>query len=124
MFELQAEHQTDERDLTRCSTSTLAAARARLCATSTTVTVDGTRSGEGIEPVQTCCIQVLSKGRPVRLHPRDVSAIDERGHTMIRHLAAEGVDLTTNGIYSSYIVDEIQSAGLSKRRNSDRKSVV
>ena len=86
--------------------------------TSTTITVDGTLSGEGIEPVQSCCIEALTKGRPVRLHLRDVSAIDERGRTMLRHLAAEGVDLTANGIYSSYIVDEIQSAGLSMRRSS------
>jgi hypothetical protein len=83
--------------------------------TSTTLTVDGTLSGESVEPVQTCCIQALSKGKPVRLFLRDVSAIDERGRTMLRHLAAEGVDLTANGIYSSYIVDEIQSAGLGKR---------
>jgi hypothetical protein len=83
--------------------------------TSTTITVDGTLSGEGIEPVQTCCIHELSKGKPVRLHLRDVSAIDERGRTMLRHLAAEGVDLTANGIYSSYIVDEIQSAVLKRR---------
>ena len=86
--------------------------------TSTTITVDGTLSGEGIEPVQTCCIQALTKGKPVRLHLRDVSAIDERGRSMLRDLVAEGVDLTANGIYSSYIVDEIQSAGLSKRRCS------
>ena len=85
---------------------------------STTITVDGTLSGEGIEPVQTCCFDALSKGKPVRLHLRDVSAIDERGRTMLRHLAAEGVDLTANGIYSSYIVGDIQSAGLSKRRCS------
>ena len=85
---------------------------------STTVTVDGTLSGEGIEPVQTCCIQALAKGKPVRLHLRDVSAIDEGGHTMLRYLAAQGVDLTANGIYSSYLVNEIQAAGLSKRRAS------
>ena len=85
---------------------------------STTITVDGTMSGEGIEPVQTCCIQALSKGKPVRLHLRDVSAIDERGRAMLRHLAEEGVDVTANGIYSSYIVNEIQSASLSKRRCS------
>jgi hypothetical protein len=86
--------------------------------TSTTITVDGTLSGDGIEPVQTCCIQALSKGKPVRLHLRDVSTIDERGRTMLRHLAAEGIDLTANGIYSSYIVGDIQSAGLRKRRCS------
>jgi len=83
---------------------------------STTITVDGTLSGEGIEPVQTSCTQALSKGKPVRLHLRDVSAIDECGRSMLRQLAAEGVELTANGIYSSYIVDEIQSARLSKPR--------
>ena len=86
--------------------------------TSTTIMVDGTLSGEGIEPVQTCCIEALSKGKPVRLHLRDVSAIDERGRTMLRYMAAQGVYLTANGIYSSYIVGDIQSAGLSKRRCS------
>jgi len=85
---------------------------------SITITVDGTLSGEGIAPVQTCCTQAISKGKLVRLHLRDVSAIDESGRTMLRHLAAEGVDLTANGIYTSYIVDEIQSAGPSKRRCS------
>jgi hypothetical protein len=85
---------------------------------STTITVDGTLSGEGIEPVQTCCVQALSKGKLVKLHLRDVSAIDQRGRAMLRHLAEEGVDVKANGIYSSYIVNEIQSASLSKRRCS------
>ena len=71
----------------------------------------------GHQPVQTCCIQALSKGKPVRLFC-GVSVIDERGRTMLRHLAAEGVDLTANGIYSSYIVDDIQSAGRGKGRFS------
>jgi hypothetical protein len=59
--------------------------------TNTSITVDGTLSGEGIEPGQTCCIQVLTKGKPARLHLRDVSAIDERARAMLRHLAEEGV---------------------------------
>jgi hypothetical protein len=83
---------------------------------STTITVDGRLSGEGVEPVEACCIQALSKGTAVRLHLRDVSAIDERGQTMLRLLASQGVDLTANGIYSSYLVGEIQSEGLGKRR--------
>jgi len=82
----------------------------------TTITVDGVLSGKTVEPVETCCIQALSSGKPVRLHLRDVSAIDEHGRTTLRHLAAAGVDLTANGIYSSYIVDAIQSEDLRKRR--------
>jgi len=85
---------------------------------STTFTVDGTLSDGSVEPVQTCCIEALSKGKRVRLHLRDVAAIGERGRTMLRYLAAKGVDLTANGVYSSYIVDEIQSAGLKERRYS------
>ena len=80
-----------------------------------TITVDGTLSKESVEPVQTCCVEALSKGRTVRLHLRDVPAIDECGRTMLWHLAAQGVELTAKGIYSSYVVDEIQSAGLKKR---------
>ena len=87
-------------------------------AASTIITVDGMLSSEGIEPVETCCMQALSRGKPVLLHLRQVSTFDERGRTMLRRLAAEGVELTANGIYSAYIVDEIQSAGLGKRRCS------
>jgi hypothetical protein len=83
-----------------------------------TITVDGTLSDESVETLQTCCIEALSKGKPVRLHLRDVSAIDQRGSTMLRHLAAAGVDLTANGLYSSYLVDEIQSACRKERRGS------
>ena len=84
--------------------------------TKTVITVDGTLSGDGIEPVQNCCVEALAKGKPVRLHLRDVPAIDERGRTMLRYLAGEGVDLTANGIYSCYIVDEIRLAGSGKGR--------
>jgi len=82
---------------------------------STTITVEGKLSGDGIEPVETCCVQALSQGKPVRLYLRDISAIDERGRTMLRHLAAQGVGLSANGIYSAYIVHQIQSEGLRRR---------
>ena len=82
----------------------------------TTITVDGKLTGESIEPVQTSCIQALSNGKPVRLYLRDVSVIDEQGRGMLRRLAAEGVDLSARGIYSSFIVNEIQSEGASMRR--------
>ena len=85
---------------------------------STTITVDGRLSGEGVAPVEACCIQALSNGKPVRLCLRDVSAIVELGRTMLRQLAAEGVALKANGIYSSYIVDGIQSTVLTTPRYS------
>jgi len=80
----------------------------------TTVIVDGMLSDESIEPVRSCCSEALSKGKPIQLYLRDVSAIDECGRAMLRHLAAKGVDLRADGIYSSYIVEEIQSGGARK----------
>ncbi len=77
---------------------------------STTITVDGKLAREGIEPVQAACVQALSEGKPVRLYLRDVSAIDERGRAMLRHLAAQGVGLSANGMYTTYIIAEIQAA--------------
>lgn len=84
----------------------------------TTITVDGNLSGEGIEPVEACCIQALAQGRPVRIYLRDVSSIDESGRTMLRHLAVEGVSLSAKGIYSAYIVHEIQSEPTDRRRHA------
>lgn len=82
----------------------------------TTITVDGKLSGEYVDPVEICCKQAISKGKPVRLYLRDVSSIDERGRTLLRELAKTGVGLTAEGIYSSYVVDEIRSAHPDKQR--------
>ena len=84
---------------------------------SITITVDGTLSDGSVEQVQTCCLEVLSKGKEVLLHLRDVSAIDERGRKMLQYLAGKGVEMKAKGIYSAYIVDEIQAAGVRERRN-------
>ena len=76
----------------------------------TTITVDGKLSGDYVDPVETCCKQAISRGKQVWLYLRDVSTIDERGRTLLRELARTGVGLKARGIYSSYVVDEIQSA--------------
>lgn len=83
-----------------------------------TMTVDGKLSDQSLDPVESCCMQALSQGKSVRLFLRDVSSIDEHGRSMLQRLAAKGVELSAKGIYSAYIVQEIQSAGLSKRQCS------
>jgi len=83
---------------------------------STLITVDGKLSGDWVEAVQTCCKEAISNGKPTRLYLRDVSTIDERGRTLLRQLAEKGVGLKASGVYSSYIVDEIQSADLARRQ--------
>jgi hypothetical protein len=83
----------------------------------TTITVDGRLSGDAVEPVETSCIEAISKGKPVRLYLRNVSTIDERGRSLLRKLVEKGVGLKASGIYSSYIVDEIQSSKLNGRHS-------
>ena len=82
---------------------------------STTVTVDGRLAAEFVEPVEVCCIQAISKSKPVLLYLRDVSLIDVRGRALLRKLADKGVGLKASGVYSSYIVDEIQSFRMNAR---------
>src|ERR1035441_6029220 len=77
---------------------------------STTITVDGKLSGDYVDPVETCCKQAISKGKPVLLYLRDVSSIDERGWTLLRELPRQGGGGKASCSYSSYVVDEIQSA--------------
>ena len=72
-----------------------------------TITVDGRLDGEYIEAVDTCVKQAVGQGRPVHLFLRDVSSIDEGGRVLLGRLAAEGVQLSATGVYSSYIVSEI-----------------
>jgi hypothetical protein len=84
---------------------------------STTITVDGRLAGDWVVPVEICCRQAISRGKPVRLYLRDVSTIDERGHTLLRELAKKGVGLKASGIYSTYIVDEIQSRELAMQHS-------
>ena len=81
-----------------------------------TITVDGRLAGDEVETVATCCTDALSRAKTVCLHLRDVISIDERGRSMLQNLAAKGVTLTAKGIYSSYIVDQSQLAGIPKRR--------
>lgn len=83
----------------------------------TTVTVDGEVVSEYVETINTCVKQAIAKGGPVHLFLRDVSRIDESGRSLLGGLAAVGVHLSANGVYSSYVVEEInRSAAMQQRR--------
>ena len=91
---------------------------------STTVTVDGAVAGEYVEAIDTCVKQAIGKGRPVRLFLRDVSSIDESGRGLLARLAAEGVHLSANGVYISYMVAAIsRSAAVGNRRSGSSNAV-
>ncbi len=69
----------------------------------TIVTVDGQLTGDSLEVVETCCHQATSTGKPVHLFLRDVATVDQAGRALLCRLAAIGVHLLANGVYTSYI---------------------
>lgn len=70
----------------------------------TTVTIDGQLAGNGIGIVEACCDDAMSKGKPVLLFLRDVSAVDRAGRALLCRLAAKGIGLLAHGVYTSYLV--------------------
>ncbi len=78
-------------------------------ALSTLVTLDGQLSSECIDLVETCCRDAVSRKKQVELFLRDVSTIDQAGHSLLHRLAKEGVHLSAAGIYCSHIVGVISS---------------
>jgi hypothetical protein len=72
-----------------------------------TITVDGQLVDDTVDAVEACSHQAMGQGRPVHLFLRDVSHIDEHGRSLLSRLAGKGVQLTASGVYSSYIVAEI-----------------
>ena len=75
-----------------------------------TITVDGQLSGEYVDLVETCAMQVIAQRQPAELYLRDVSTIDERGRALLAVLAAKGVRLRAAGVYCSYIVAKINQS--------------
>ena len=75
----------------------------------TRLTFDGEISSECIESLEKCCEEALKDGRPVDLILRDIIGVDEAGQALLRRLAARGVCLFANGVYVSYLLDNIRS---------------
>jgi hypothetical protein len=73
----------------------------------TTITVDGFLSADCTDVVEACCNQALSRGMPVDLFLRDVSAVDQSGRDLLCRMAARGVRLLASGVYTSYLVREL-----------------
>lgn len=77
----------------------------------TIITIDGQLSRDSIEVIEICCNQAILKGGPVDVFLRDVTTIDESGRALLSRLAAHGIRLLANGIYTSYIVRAVMLAG-------------
>jgi hypothetical protein len=73
-----------------------------------TIAIDGQLAGEYVEEVETAIRNAIEQHKDVHLFLRDVSNIDETGHSLLSRLAAQGVGLSAAGLYSSYVVTQIQ----------------
>lgn len=73
----------------------------------TVVTIDGELSSASVAVVENLCKEAESKGKPVQLFLRDVTALDHAGKTLLRRLAAKGVCLVARGVYTSYLVQSL-----------------
>jgi len=73
-----------------------------------TITIDGALAGDDVKAVERCCDESIRDKESVRLFLREVSQIDEAGRMLLSRLVARGVELSASGVYTSYIVGEIQ----------------
>ena len=79
----------------------------------------GEMTGECIALLETYCQQALKDGKSVDLVLKDVTTIDEAGHTLLHRLAARGVCLSGSGLYLSYLVDTIRQRVSQKTASTD-----
>jgi ABC-type transporter Mla MlaB component len=80
-----------------------------------TVVIDGQLIGDYVAEVEASIRKSMEQCKDVRLFLRNVSHIDETGHALLSQLAAQGVELSATGLYSSHVVAEVQLALMSQR---------
>ena len=76
----------------------------------TTIALDGQLVGEYVGEVEASIQKASEQRKNVHLFLRDISHIDETGHSLLSRLAAQGVELSGAGLYSSYVINQIQHA--------------
>ncbi len=74
------------------------------------IAIDGQLVGDYVMEVETSLREAIEQHKHVHLFLRDVSHIDETGHALLSRLAAHGVELSADGLYSSYVVSQVQLA--------------
>jgi ABC-type transporter Mla MlaB component len=86
-----------------------------------TIAIDGQLVGLDVEEVEASIQKASEQRKNVHLFLRDVSHIDETAHSLLSRLAAHGVELSAAGLYSSYVINQIQFA-LSCREGGESDS--
>lgn len=81
----------------------------------TVVTIEGQLSDDSVVAAETVCEQAQSTGKPVEVFLRDVSTIDHAGRALLCRLAARGIRLLANGVYTGHIVRALSAASAGPR---------
>jgi hypothetical protein len=79
-----------------------------------TIAIDGQLAGEYVSEVEASIRNAIGQHKEVHLFLRDVSHIDEMGRGLLSRLAAQGVELSAAGLYSSYVVTQTLSSRQSR----------
>jgi anti-anti-sigma regulatory factor len=80
-----------------------------------TIAIDGQLAGEYVSEVEASIRNAIGQHKKeVHLFLRDVSHIDEMGRGLLSRLAAQGVELSAAGLYSSYVVTQTLSSRQSR----------
>src|ERR1700730_1091680 len=83
---------------------------------SVTIAIDGQLIAEYVAEVEASIRESMEQYKDVHLYLRNVSHIDEMGHALLSRLAAQGVELSATGLYSSHVVAQVQLALSSRQR--------
>jgi hypothetical protein len=86
----------------------------------TTIVIDGQLIREYVTEVEGS-IRKLEQHNDVHLFLRNISHIDDMGHALLSRLAAQGVQLSATGLYSSHIVTQVQRALSSRQSRATRQ---
>jgi hypothetical protein len=84
------------------------------------ITLDGHLIDEYVAEVEESIRKSLEQYNDVHLFLRNVSHIDETGHALLSRLAAQGVQLSATGLYSSHVVTQVQLAMSSRQSRAKR----
>jgi ABC-type transporter Mla MlaB component len=83
---------------------------------SVTIAIDGQLIAEYVAEVEASIRESMEQYKEVHLFLRNVSHIDDMGQALLSRLAAQRVELSAVGLYSSHVITEIQLA-LSSRQS-------
>ena len=70
--------------------------------------IDGQLTREYAQFADEYCSALLGEGIQLNVVLRDVSVVDEVGKAFLAGLASQGVHIRANGVYMTYLLDEIR----------------